>query len=340
MIYQDIEFHNAAALEPLNGMPGMCPVRYPRAVRDCMNARGRFVAAMSPGVELRFACPSSNLRLAMAAHDNDVMLHVYCGEFGHSDFVIPAGATRVMHLSPPERFPQVTTEAILSGPFAPHLWRVQISDSTVSFLGLESFGVPVRPPLPEETPRLRWLAFGSSITHSNGKGYPHQAARRLRVDVLNKGLSGSCHIEPEVADHLATQETWDLATLELGVNMRAAFTPEAFEQRVRYLLQKLRTSRPQAPLVLITHFLNWQHRPSELQDQPVAQERQLAFDAILRDLVKTSADPHLHLLEGTEILTDFTGLCCDLLHPSDYGHVQMGENLARLLKPLLPPLAE
>ena len=29
------------------------------------------------------------------------------------------------------------------------------------------------------------------------------------------------------------------------------------------------------------------------------------------------------------------GLSCDLVHPSDHGHIQMGENLAKLLGPML-----
>ena len=39
--------------------------------------------------------------------------------------------------------------------------------------------------------------------------------------------------------------------------------------------------------------------------------------------------PHLHLIEGRDILTDYSGITTDLIHPGDYGHSEMGLNLAR-----------
>ncbi len=44
---------------------------------------------------------------------------------------------------------------------------------------------------------------------------------------------------------------------------------------------------------------------------------------------------NVHLIEGTDILTDIRGLTFDLIHPSDNGMIQMGRNLAEKLKQLL-----
>jgi lysophospholipase L1-like esterase len=334
LTHAGIEFHNAAALEPLCGMPGLVPVRLPRAVRDGLNFQARFVASGSAGVELRFITSAPRFRIALAAHTEAVNVHVYRGEFGHSDHRLESGRVTVLHLIPPERFPLVPRECLERGAFSPDLWRVQISDAAVSFLGIETFGAEIRPPRAEEKPKLRWLAYGSSITQSWAKGYPIQAARRLGVDLLNKGLSGSCYCEEILAEHLATGETWDFATLELGVNMRGVFSPEEFESRVRHLVGRLRKARPRAPLVVITHFLNLQHFPLPGHGG-IAAEHQNAYDAILRTLAAELMDDGVHLIEGCDLLTDFTGLSCDLLHPSDFGHIQMGENLARRLLPLL-----
>lgn len=331
-----IEFHNVAAFESLNGMPGQCLVRYPKKVRAQINQGAHYLGTYATGVELRFVCNGGRIRLTLAAHDNDIYVRVMRGNFGHSEQMIPAGSTRVICLEQPTHFASVARESLASGSFSPDVWRVQLCNGAMSFLGIESFGAKLRPPLPEEKPKLRWLAYGSSITHSNSRGYPDQTARLLGVDVLNKGLSGSCHCEKEIAAHFALEEKWDFATLELGVNMRGCFTPCEFEERVRTFVNILREKRPDAPLVLITHFLNREHHPSpELRDT-VARENQLAFDKILRSIAEEKRNDSVHLLEGTDILTCMTGLHTDLLHPSDYGHVLMGANLAHKLKSILP----
>ncbi len=335
LIHQSIEFHNTAALEPLHGLPGLALVRFPRAVREALNPRGRFIAALAVGCELRFVTPAPTFQLTLLAHADEVRLQIYCGDFAHSEPVLAPGQTRVLHLSPPERFALVPRATLSTTAFSPEVWRVQISGGGVSFLGLDTLGFPLRPPAPTEKPRLRWLAHGSSITHSWAKGYPHQAARRLRADVLNKGMSGSCHCEPELAAHLAT-ESWHFATLELGVNMRGEFSPEAFALRAARMLDTLLKAKPGAPVFLITHFPNLDHHP--LGEPGLAGRRQAAFDETLRELARRHAAQGVHLIEGREVLTDFHGLSADLLHPSDHGHVQMGENLARLLSPHLTAL--
>jgi len=36
-------------------------------------------------------------------------------------------------------------------------------------------------------------------------------------------------------------------------------------------------------------------------------------------------------VEGREILRDYRGITKDLIHPGDYGHIEMGANLAAAL---------
>jgi hypothetical protein len=61
-------------------------------------------------------------------------------------------------------------------------------------------------------------------------------------------------------------------------------------------------------------------------------QNQMAFDEILREIVRYKSHKQLHLLEGSDILTDFSALSCDLVHPSDYGHALMGENFSRMIR--------
>jgi len=58
--------------------------------------------------------------------------------------------------------------------------------------------------------------------------YLHRACYTL--EPINLGLSGSCHIEKEMADYISQLDGWDIATFELGVSMRAAFEVDEFER--------------------------------------------------------------------------------------------------------------
>lgn len=337
LIHENIEFHNAAALEPFCGLPGLCPVRVPKAVRETLNPGARATSLQAVGVELRFVCEAPRVRVAFAAHQEEVSLRVYRGDFGYADFRVQAGATRVLNLERPEHFAGVDrAKALEGGRFSPDLWRVQISGGVVGFLGLETFGHAIRPPRDDEKPRLRWLAHGSSITQAWSDGYPHVAARLLGVDVLNKGLSGSCHCEASLAEWFAESERWDFATLELGVNMRGVFSPEEFESRACGVVERLRAGNPKAPLVLITHFTNRDHAPAA--PPTPTQKIQEAFDNSLREIARERAGDQVFLVEGREVLTGFQGLSCDLLHPSDLGHQTMGHALARHLRECLPEM--
>ena len=45
--------------------------------------------------------------------------------------------------------------------------------------------------------------------------------------------------------------------------------------------------------------------------------------------------PNAHLVEGPELLTDISGLSADLIHPADYGMLEMGQRLADRLSAVL-----
>ena len=53
-----------------------------------------------------------------------------------------------------------------------------------------------------------------------------------------------------------------------------------------------------------------------------------AYEKALSGAVARLALPNLFYEEAWELLPDFTGLTTDGLHPSDWGHMLIGENLA------------
>ena len=344
----NIEFHGAVELEPSPG-GGQLIRRFPKTVRDALSPLGRMVSQESAGCELRFVTDAQNIRLAVSSqpsplapyelHNQD--LFIFKGDFFHSHVRLEPGKVNHIHLTDimgdvQKGFDGLKPEVRDTDYFSSNVWRVLFGRYAAVFHELDAYGYEVRPPLPEELPRRRLLCYGSSITNGASPTmyhmcYVQQLARHLKADVFNQGLSGACLCEPEVADYLAARDDWDLIALELGINMRGTFTPEEFEQRSRYLINKVVSAHPQKPVFLITVYPNAQS-PENAAAPCDMQQRQSAYDKILRAIATENRSENLHLIEGSDVLTDYSGMTKDLIHPGDYGHTEMAFNLARMIK--------
>ncbi len=334
----DLELHNIVELDSDAGYPGPLVRRIPRNVTDALE-NGALVAGDSSLCEVRFV-PVSGHRCAIVLNSlagGD--LFIYRGNMVQNHVRVPAGAV-FRHILDFEfdPFAELKPEALAGGSFSPHVWRIVFDGPTLLY-GIERMGCTLRPPRPEEKPARRWLAYGSSITHgytpvTRRQCYVAQTARRLGVDVINQGLSGSCWCEPGFSDYLASRQDYDFITCELGVNMREGrFTPEEFERRARYLVSTLTSRRPGLPVVLITPFTS---QVDFLREPNAAARNTNAFRTSLRAIARDFSSKNVHLVEGTDILNDFAGLTCDFVHPSTEGHTLMAENLATALRKILP----
>lgn len=345
---EKVSFHNVLELDPAAG-GGNLLRRFPKLVRGALSPLGRLVAQESAGCELRFVTEARNIRLALSSlpsalapyelHNNDVF--IFKGAFFHSHFRLEPGRINYLQINDilgdtEGGFAGLKPEVRNSDYFSANVWRILFGRYAAIFHELETFGYPVRSPQAAEIPKRRMLCYGSSITNGASPtlyhlSYVQQAARHLKADVFNQGLSGSCWCEPEMADYLAARNDWDLITLELGINMRGVFTAAEFAARSNYLIKKVTDTHPNKPVFIITIYPNAQS-PENALHGGVEQERQLAFDEILRAIKRDSKNPNLHLVEGGDILTDYTGMTKDLIHPGDFGHTEMGVNLAHAIR--------
>jgi len=309
-------------------------------VRGCLTPLGRMVAEDAAGIELRFVTASPHFRLSLGSiptflspyerHGQEAV--VLRGAHVHSIHRLEPGRVNhihVTHLAGDDTFATRQAPARGRAGFSPQVWRVLLGRYPAIFYGLETFGGDCRPPLPDELPPLRWLAYGSSITNGASpglhlSGYVYHAARAAGLDVLNQGLSGSCCCEPEIAAYLGRRTDAHLVTLEVGVNMRSSVAPGEFRRRVAGLLDALYAGDSRRRVALITPYPN--------VSTPAHAEAQAAFDRILRELHQSSAWPGLHLIDGSAILDDPGDLTTDLIHPSDYGHARMGFRLGDELR--------
>jgi lysophospholipase L1-like esterase len=126
-----------------------------------------------------------------------------------------------------------------------------------------------------------------------------------------------------MADFIGSRQDYEIATLEVGVNMRNGVSPEDFRARVSYLLDAVAAPGANRQVFLVTVYPNLSEA-----GLAAAQDR---FSAILRELVASGRWRKLSLIEGGTILDDPGDLTADYIHPSDYGHARMGYHLGKIL---------
>ena len=327
MIWKNIQLHNVATTELredgalyLRRFPLSCHEEFAVSPYEIVPLAGR----LTTGCELRFVGDSADIYLS--AEEFDGTVEIYRGDFFCRVERLQAGVITKIELrqnSIDEKNPPK------SGRFSSNVWRVIFDHDLQVVLHDVQSETGVRPPLAEEVPQKKMLAYGSSITHSAGaqlftNSYIYTVAKTLGVDVLCKGMGGSCHIHEKVVEYLPNEE-WDLAVLELGINMIDIFPVEVFEERARGLITKMLAYGK--PVVLISNFTSYRSMPTDTLYQ-VNKD----YIATLEKLYKELKTDKLHYIKGENIVTEWDYLTSDLIHPSPYGHGQMGRKIAKIIR--------
>ena len=107
-------------------------------------------------------------------------------------------------------------------PFCTRLVRGFLPGGICHYYGKEG---ETEPPREEDTPSVRYLAYGSSITHGSLSlilpfSYPFLIAEALGVDCINQGYAGSAFMEALVAEYMVSRKDWDFATLIIRKGQR------------------------------------------------------------------------------------------------------------------------
>ena len=339
MIYKNVELHNIEEVRSIKGHDGVRLQRVPEDVRLALNEGAQLGMLQPDSAEIRFVADSPVCRVTLSSEAQS-RVTVFNGLFDDRQRFIIGPEPQTIELVMNERLRQLDKIYWSKMSFSPQVYRVILGGperEPVFFHGIEGRGI--RPPEADEIPSLCYLAYGTSITHGVEAEGPHlsyasQTARRLGADLINLGVAGSAHCEPELADYIAGRSDWHIATLALSVNMQG-FPLDVFRERVSYMVNKVAGSRPKRPVACITLYPYW--RDFGIDDKDAVYGRSSEeYRRILRDVVGACPHDNVHLLEGPQILTDISGLTSDLIHPGDNGMIEMGRRLAEKLKPLLP----
>lgn len=337
MIHEQVELHNIAELVQVPGQPGLRCQRVPESVRQHLNPTAQERMLQPANCEIRFVCGGERAAVTLSCPQGAAELIPFFGGFQVRERYAIGPEPRSVELTYPERLRHLMPEVAAGMPFHPRVWRLTVRGDGLHWHGIEGPGL--RPPRSDELPSLRYLAYGTSITHGGAASAAHltyaaQAARSLGADLTNLGVGGSAYCEPELAKYMAGRDDWDIASLCLSVNMiGAGFSPEEFGERAGYMLRTMADADPARPILCFSILPYFADVCTDVEG-PHGQGQALAFRRVLEEVAVGSGCPNVHFIPGTELLTDLSGHTPDVLHPGDYGMMEIGQRLAAHLQDL------
>lgn len=327
MKYGNIDLHNVSDIKKEHDDSGFIISRLPLKILPAINKGAKNMSFLSGGAEIRGMLPEKGkAKVTLQVLDDNVVppiVTVFFGSFRSKQILLEETPMEII-IEEPDKMELMEkihrTQPMIFHPrliriMLPHIHKVKI----IKIEGDMTF--PVKEALPEKT----LLCYGSSITHGAHAippegTYASQCSYHLGYDLINLGSGGSAQMDEAVADHIASRNDWDIATLEMGINVRE-WPPEKFHEVVKRFVNKIVSSHPEKYIFCIDLFTN----TIDFMEQS---ENALEFRGILQKIVKELNSSKVIHIDGREILTNPAGLQTDLTHPNDNGMVEMGRNLA------------
>ena len=328
LMNQNVEFLNVA--EFIKTEEGMILHRYPESVIEQLgykeSIKGREKAKIPAMVEIRVLSYSKSLQIKLKALDAHMKVFCYIDDFQNGEALINKDETRVLEFKVHDRMVNLYDNIY---PNKPYLWRIILGNGTrVLFQDIE---------VEEEThpiaSKLPWVLYGSSISQGAGaldivNCYAFLTAQALRIDILNKGLSGSCLLERTTVDYLSTLNCKGYI-LEIGANVRGLMDKETFTSAFSYLIETL--AKKKCPIILISILDMFESLYKEFKEVPY-HERNVEFIQVIKDKINSMNLDYIHLVSSADWMKEVDGISADMLHPSNKGHHYLAEGLIEVLK--------
>ncbi len=168
--------------------------------------------------------------------------------------------------------------------------------------------------------------YGSSITQGGcashpGNAYANIISRKLNLDFVNLGFSGSCHGENVMAQYVSEME---MCAFVYDYDHNAQTLTE-LEENHESFFKILREKQPKLPIVIVTaadnHF-----------GQNVEKRKEIIRRTYLNAVAE--GDENVYFLDGQTIYADVgLSLCTvDKVHPNDLGFWCMAEKIGSILE--------
>lgn len=329
MILDNVELFNVDEIENYNS--GVLLERFPSWSRNELTDRGAWMSMSAHGCEIRFKTDAQAFWITLGAAALDVDVYVMCGDYFFDKYTIKSSEKITLQFQG-DLFDNLDQEMLDEKRFSKNLWRFYFhSEGPAIYYGIKPLNGKIIPPSKEDEPQNKILAYGSSITHwcwtlDSRNSYIQQTAMRLGLDVYNKGMAGACFIEKNIADYLSSINDWEIAFLELGVNVYKTMNMDEFKKRVYYLLDAMTKKHPNKK-IFITGIYDCYLTIKHYDDLKYEK-----YTEILKEAPIEFNNDNIIYINSKEILTSTEFLSRDFIHPSDYGHIMMGENLSKIIK--------
>ncbi|HAS83292.1 MAG TPA: hypothetical protein DCS43_11625 [Verrucomicrobia bacterium] len=331
MKYQDVELHNVGGITGAGDQAGIRISRLPHDVRERINPAAQKRAWQGSGCEIRgMLADGGSARVVLMADDSDTtpaMVSVYHGCFRGQAVLLKEEPTEIVIKTPSMIEFMETISRIKDLPFDPRLVRVRLPALNSSrILSIEG---DLRYPAPGVTPKQTLLCYGSSITQGASAvppegTYAAQCARRLGLDLINLGFAGSAEMDAAISAHIAARTDWDIAVLEMGINVRG-WPNEKFQEAVTRFVGTVVAAHPDKLIFCIDLFTHY-------ADFKASAPKAEAFRKIVQEVAAGTDSSRVIHVDGRMLLEDPSGLLTDLVHPGHEGMQEMGDNLAALIR--------
>ncbi|MBQ7574813.1 MAG: hypothetical protein IJT23_11245 [Clostridia bacterium] len=337
MIYKNAYIHNATEL-CVDDDGSMTWYRMPKNLMDKFDIESaKKMNVCSTGVEVRFVLNGDSATVRMRAVDNggstDNSFHIFRGgvQGGYTDMVnVNVGSDERSYVIEKakniEILKAMSREA--NDGFSPEVIRIIFDRGTYKILDISG---DIRPPKTEEMPSKTLMCYGSSITHgSNSLDMSHSWAsmvsRKLHMDLRNLGMAGSCAMEHDVIDYIASEGekgNWDMAILELGANV-LSWKPDKIRERTSYAITNVAKRNPDKRIFIISPI----YGGYDFKGMDIA----VIWRKTLEEVVSSLAFDNVTYINGLDLLGKISLLSADEVHPNIYGVEEMEKKLIKIIK--------
>lgn len=194
------------------------------------------------------------------------------------------------------------------------------------YIGLSDGSLLLQAPnYSEETPIVY---YGSSITQGGcasrpGNSYENIISRRLDINHINLGFSGSAFGEDEMADYI---KTLDMKIFVMDYDHNAP-TPKHLKETHEKMFKAIRHEKPSLPIVFMT-------RPSFFENADTAERKKIIFNTYQNAL--SGGDKNVYYIDNSSLTSYCKGEgTVDGCHPNDYGFYNMADTLTPVIKKIL-----
>lgn len=332
MIYRNIEIHNVGQIQYHDD--GITWLRVPESVYDELDGeQGRAMCKNAIGVELRFILKgeSATITIASISKNNGPSRYqvfyggIQGGWMCHDVDTYIGIEPKQIHITMPEDTELLQRMSEQAGyDWDPRVIRVIFTHGAYKIYDVQG---DIASPLPGQTPKRTLLCYGSSITHGANclampDSWPSVVAHEMNMDLINLGMAGSCRMEPAMVEYLATGLQWDIAILELGINV-LEWNEETIRERVLNTLDQIAGKNIYKPVYVISPL----YSDDDFNGIGLAKKWRM----ILSSLCEQEGYPNITYIDGLDILGDMSYISADGVHPNIYGTRRIATRLLEIM---------